>query len=124
MPILSSVKNSLGKIAYHVACHQRVQNIGPKTRDILEMIPNTEVNTIERCSGHDGTYSVKKETHENSVKIAKPVVKKMEEAEADHLTSDCPLAAQQIEHLSSISPSNSHPISLLKKAYELESESE
>ena len=56
-------KISLGKIAYQVACHQRVQNIGPKTKELLELIPDTEVKAIERCSGHDGTYAVKEETH-------------------------------------------------------------
>ena len=45
----------LGRISYQVACHLRVQNIGYKTRDILNLIPDTEVTPIERCSGHDGT---------------------------------------------------------------------
>ena len=49
----------LGKVAYHVACHQRVQNFGMKTREFLNLIPDTEVTAIERCSGHDGTYAVK-----------------------------------------------------------------
>ena len=112
-------KSSLGKIAYQVACHQRVQNIGPRTKELLEMIPSTEVNTIERCSGHDGTYAVKKETYENSIKIAKPVARKADESSADFLTSDCPLAASQIEHVAINDFSTAHPISLLKKAYNL-----
>jgi Fe-S oxidoreductase len=44
----------LGTVAWHVPCHQRVQNIGPKTRQVLELVPGTEINAIERCSGHDG----------------------------------------------------------------------
>jgi Fe-S oxidoreductase len=112
-------KSSLGKIAYQAACHQRVQNIGPKTRDVLEMIPETKVETIERCSGHDGTYAIKKETHENSMKIVKPVAKKVDSSGADYLTSDCPLAAQQIEYASKEKPDSAHPISLLRKAYEI-----
>ncbi len=54
----------LGKISYHVACHLRVQNIGLKTRDVLKLVPGTTVELIERCSGHDGTYAVKREFHE------------------------------------------------------------
>ena len=42
-------KNPLGKIAYHVACHQRVQNIGLKTRDLLQLVQDTKVVPIERC---------------------------------------------------------------------------
>ena len=51
-------ESSLGEVSYHVACHQRVQNIGPKTRQILELIPETKVHSLERCSGHDGTYGL------------------------------------------------------------------
>ena len=52
-------KHSLGKVSYHAACHQRVQNVGAKTREFLSLIPNSEVDMIERCSGHDRTYAVK-----------------------------------------------------------------
>jgi glycerol-3-phosphate dehydrogenase subunit C len=70
-------KQPLGKVSYHAACHQRVQNIGPKTKEALSLVPDTEVDIIERCSGHDGTYAVKKEFHEYAVKIVKPVVKRV-----------------------------------------------
>ena len=59
--VKTDFKKPLGKVAYHVACHQRVQNIGMKTRDFLNLIDGTEVAAIERCSGHDGTYAVKAE---------------------------------------------------------------
>ena len=90
--------NKLGKVVYHAPCHQRVQNIGPKTKDILELIPDTEVNVIERCSGHDGTYAVKKENYQHAKKICRPIVSKVDEAAADHLVSDCPMAGDLIEH--------------------------
>ena len=61
-------ENSLGKVAYQVPCHLRVQNIGLKTRDLLSLAPDTEVEAIERCSGHDGTYAVKGEFHDISKK--------------------------------------------------------
>src|SRR5437667_10448666 len=90
-------KTPLGKISYHVACHLRVQNIGLKTRDVLRLVPDTTVDVIERCSGHNGTYAVKKEYRAASVKIGKPVVSKVEAAKADHYSSDCPMAGHQIE---------------------------
>src|SRR5450755_4366358 len=49
-------KARLGKVSYHVPCHLRVQNIGLKTRDVLRLVPETTVDVIERCSGHNGTY--------------------------------------------------------------------
>ena len=85
-----------GKVAYHVACHQRVQNFGMKTRGFLQLIPDTEVIAIERCSGHDGTYAVKAETFEKAKKIARPVVRRVAESEADTFGSDCPMAGRLI----------------------------
>src|SRR5258706_10593632 len=66
-------KRSLGKVSYHVPCHARVQNIGQKTRETLQMIPETKVTTVERCSGHAGTWGVKKRYHQMALKIGKPV---------------------------------------------------
>lgn len=112
----------LGNISYQVACHLRVQNIGLKTRDILNLVPSTEVNAIERCSGHDGTYAVKTETHEKSVKIARPVVRKVDQQDADHFSSDCPMAATHIANLSDKVDKASHPMTLLSMAYGLTSQ--
>lgn len=108
---------SLGKISYHVACHQRVQNIGMKTRDVLQLVPDTEVEAIERCSGHDGTYAVKKEFHEVSMKIARPVVNKVKQAAPDHYSSDCPMAGHQIANGLADGSRPEHPLSLLRQAY-------
>jgi len=107
----------LGKVAYHVACHQRVQNIGMKTRDVLQLVPDTTVIPIERCSGHDGTYAVKKEFHAISMKIARPVVNKVKQAAADHYSSDCPMAGHQIENGLQDGRKPEHPLTLLRKAY-------
>jgi Fe-S oxidoreductase len=110
-------KNPLGSISYHVACHLRVQNIGMKTRDLLQLVPDTSVDAIERCSGHDGTYAVKSEFHEISMKIAKPVVSRVEKASADHYSSDCPMAGHQISNGLAGDSEPEHPLSLLRKAY-------
>lgn len=112
-------KQPLGDISYQVACHLRVQNIGIKTRDILNLVPETTVNAIERCSGHDGTYAVKKETREKSLKIARPVVRQVEQKEADHFASDCPMAATHIANLTDKVDKAEHPMSLLRAAYGL-----
>jgi glycerol-3-phosphate dehydrogenase subunit C len=109
-------KTSLGKISYQVPCHLRVQNIGLKTRDILQLVPDTTVDVIERCSGHDGTYAVKKEFHEISKKIARPVVSKVKRGGTDHFVSDCPMAAEQIAQEVDEHKAN-NPMSLLRSAY-------
>jgi glycerol-3-phosphate dehydrogenase subunit C len=112
----TNFRKPLGDVSYHVACHQRVQNIGPRTRDILMLVPGTKVKSIERCSGHDGTYAVKSETREASLKIVRPIVRQVEAANADHLASDCPMAGNHIAHAAGGREAE-HPMSLLRRAY-------
>ena len=107
----------LGKVSYHVPCHLRVQNIGLKTRDVLQLVPNTVIDVIERCSGHNGTYAVKKEFRPASVKIGKPVMNRVAKASPDHYTSDCPMAGHQIETGLPEPKEPTHPLKLLRNAY-------
>jgi Fe-S oxidoreductase len=116
--LLTDFRNPLGKVAYHVPCHQRVQRIGLKTRDALKLVPGTTVEVIERCSGHNGTYAVKREYHEISAKIGRPVVQRVEAAKPDHYSSDCPMAGDQIAHgLADKGKGPEHPLSLMRHAY-------
>jgi glycerol-3-phosphate dehydrogenase subunit C len=111
---------ALGKVSYHIPCHSRVQNVGQKTREMLEAIPGTEVRTVERCSGHDGTWGVKVEYFESSMKIGRPVFRQMAEREPDWISSDCPIAARHIRQgMGEEAPNaaKAHPLTLLRKAY-------
>jgi Fe-S oxidoreductase len=118
----------LGRVAYQIPCHGRVQNLGRKTEALLKLVPGTEVHTIERCSGHGGTYGVKSGKHEVAKRLAKPVVKALasmpDGSAPETLSSDCPLGghhlAQGFEAISSSPPTLLHPISLLRKAYGLQ----
>jgi glycerol-3-phosphate dehydrogenase subunit C len=95
-----------------------VQNLGLKTRDMLKLIPGTTVDVIERCSGHDGSYAVKSEFREASMKIARPVVQKVENGEADYYSSDCPMAGHQIQSgLAASRGEPTPPLRLLRIAY-------
>ena len=118
----------LGKVSYQVPCHQRVQNIGKKTEELLKLIPGTQVQTNERCSGHAGTYGVKTGTHEVAMKIGKPLFKKMAEhpggGAPDYISSDCALAGHHIEQgferNALGSPEVAHPLTLVRMAYGLD----
>ena len=120
-------KEPLGNVSYHIPCHLRVQNVGQKTREMLDLVPSTIVTTVERCSGHAGTWGVKKEFHETAMEIGKPVFRQMAEAASDYISSDCQLAGHHIEQgiaqLSKDQPTVgaklAHPISLVRKAYGL-----
>ncbi|MCC6211094.1 MAG: Fe-S oxidoreductase [Burkholderiales bacterium] len=113
-------KGGLGKVSYHIPCHSRVQNVGQKTRELLEMIPETQVTTVERCAGHDGTWGVKKEFFELSMKIGRPVFRQLADAQPDWISSDCPIAARHIVQgirKEKEPPAKAHPLTLLRKAY-------
>lgn len=115
--LATDFRHPLGKVAYHAACHQRVQNVGRKTLEVLSLVPGTEVDIIERCSGHDGTYAVKAEFHENAMRIVKPVVNRVNQAQPDHYGSDCAMAGHHIAHARADGSAPEHPISLLRRAY-------
>ena len=117
-------KTPLGKVSYHIPCHSRVQNVGQKTREVLEWIPETSVSTVERCAGHDGTYGVKSEFFANSMKIGRPVFRQMAETDPDYVSSDCPIAGRRI--MQGIGDSDvahrarkEHPLTLIRIAYGL-----
>jgi Fe-S oxidoreductase len=118
---------ALGKVSYHIPCHGRVQNIGKKTEEMLKIIGTkveVKLNTIERCSGHAGTYGVKTKTHPLAMKIGKPVFKSMAKDEPDYIGSDCPMAghhiAQGMEQAGTPAKSVQHPLSLVRIAYGME----
>ena len=119
-------KRPLGTVSYHVPCHGRVQNIGKKTEEMLKLLPQTSVNTVERCSGHSGIWGTRKEFHAMAMKIGKPVFKSMAGARPDFISSDCQLAGHHIEQgiglhaadaLEGKKPEIAHPISLVRMAY-------
>jgi Fe-S oxidoreductase len=114
--LATDFKQGLGKVSYHAACHQRVQNIGPKTKEILALVPDTQIDMIERCSGHDGAYAVKVEFHEFAMKIVKPVVARVDQNDPDHFGSDCAMAGHHIGSARGKGEPE-HPITLLRKAY-------
>jgi Fe-S oxidoreductase len=115
----------LGKVSYHIPCHARVQNVGQKTREMLEAIPGTTVTAVERCSGHAGTWGVKSEYHATAMKIGTPVFRQMNAAEPDVISSDCQLAAHHIEQgIRQLpgqdgrrAPEVAHPLTLMRRAY-------
>jgi len=119
-------KAGLGAVSYHVPCHSRVQNVGKKTEEMLKLVPGTTVNTVERCSGHAGTYGVKVQHHATAMKIGKPVFRAMMNNTPDYVSSDCQLAGHHIEQgiaeaglAKDKAPQLAHPLSLIARAYGL-----
>jgi glycerol-3-phosphate dehydrogenase subunit C len=109
-----------GRVAYQVPCHLRAQNMGTKTRDVLQLVPGTSVRVIERCTAMDGTWAMKKEFYPISLQYARKAASEMEAAEPDTFATDCTLSALQIEAVRGQKPA--HPLGLLREAYGLADE--
>jgi glycerol-3-phosphate dehydrogenase subunit C len=109
-----------GRVAYQVPCHLRAQNMGFKTRDVLQLIPGTTVSLVEKCTAMDGTWGMKKEYYPISLEFAKKAVKEMEASQPETYMTDCTLSALQIEAVRGQKPA--HPVSLLRDAYGLPEE--
>jgi len=118
-----------GGVSVHLACHARAQNIGPKAAELLKLIPQAEIDVIERCSGHGGTFGVLKKTRPLANKVGKPVFRAALKANKKHIVSDCPLAAKHIvQGMNELAAgsgdavtakSGEHPIEVFARAYGL-----
>ncbi|MDF3073212.1 MAG: ferredoxin [Alphaproteobacteria bacterium] len=117
-----------GGVTVHLACHARAQNMGPKAAELLRLIPDTKISVIERCSGHGGSWGVKKEWFEVALKIGKPVARQAAKNGHPHVVSECPLAGEHIvQGMEKLNDSDAqvpahsrHPVELLARAYGLE----
>jgi glycerol-3-phosphate dehydrogenase subunit C len=116
-----------GGIALHISCHSRAQNMGQKARDMLKLIPGADLQIIERCSGHGGTWGYREANFGTAMKIGAPVARQAAEGGKAIVTSECPLAglhiAQGIEQQGGSGPKPrliSHPIELVAEAYGLQ----
>ncbi|MGQ0812169.1 MAG: heterodisulfide reductase-related iron-sulfur binding cluster [Nitrospiraceae bacterium] len=111
-----------GRVAYQIPCHLRDQNIGFKSKELMECA-GAQVEVIERCSGHDGGWSAKTEFFPLSIKIAQKAVKVIEQAPTDLVASDCPLAALQLDQAGATAHAGGkatrHPIQIVRDAYGL-----
>ncbi len=114
-----------GRVAYQVPCHLRDQNIGFKSKELMEFA-GAQVEVIEKCSGHDGSWSAKREFFPLSMTIARKAVRVIEQAPADLVASDCPLAGLQLDQAGAAAhvggKAAQHPIQIVRDAYGLPSD--
>ncbi len=115
-----------GGVALHIACHARAQNMGQKAAEMLRLIPDPDLQVIERCSGHGGAWGVMQGNFDIALKVGKPVARQALGAGKAHVASECPLAGDHIvqgmERLAKGEPHATeaeHPIQLFAKAYGL-----
>jgi glycerol-3-phosphate dehydrogenase subunit C len=111
-------RSTPGRVAYHIPCHLKAQNIGFRSRDLMRTIPHAEVISVDACTAHDGTWAMKREFFELSMKSGEKAFAGMREAGAEVMATDCPLAAVQIGQAIGVRPL--HPVEILARAYEVD----
>jgi len=125
--LAEGLKPLSGGVALHLACHARAQNMGPKAQELLKLIPEADVELVARCSGHGGSWGVKKENFEVALKVGRPVARKIAQSGKTFLASECPLAQEHIvqgmarrDDEDDQPPRQAeHPIQLFARAYGL-----
>jgi Fe-S oxidoreductase len=105
------------KYAYHLPCHLKAQNIGFKSRDLLKLIPGSEIVLIQQCSGHDGQWSMKKDYYEISLQAGKKLFDGIRKTEDADVVSDCAFAHLHIH--AGTNKTAKHPVEILCEAYGL-----
>jgi glycerol-3-phosphate dehydrogenase subunit C len=114
-----------GGVSLHLACHARAQNMGAKAVEMLRLLPEPDLDVIERCSGHGGSWGVKKGNFELALKVGKPAARQAAKSGNPYLASECPLAALHLQQGvaaldAATAPKESfHPIELVAMAYGL-----
>lgn len=118
-----------GGVTLHFACHSRAQNMGNKAAEMLRLIPDADVNVIERCSGHGGSWGIRKENFDTALKVGRPVARTAAEQGKAYIASECPLAgkhvvqgAQKLADGGLKVDHSTHPIEIFAKAYGLKKE--
>jgi glycerol-3-phosphate dehydrogenase subunit C len=111
-------------VTVHIACHARAQNIGQKAAELLRLIPDIDLQVIERCSGHGGAWGVMVENFDVALKVGKPVAQQASKTQNRLVLSECPLAAthirQGLEKLEGKAHiEEAHPIEIFARAYGL-----
>jgi len=114
-----------GGIAVHFACHARAQNMGGKAAEMMRLVPEAEVDVIERCSGHGGSWGVKKDNFETAIKVGRPAARQALNSGKKHIVSECPLAGMHIgQGLARLQDDGAptyqiaaHPVVLFARAY-------
>jgi glycerol-3-phosphate dehydrogenase subunit C len=109
-----------GKVAYHQPCHLKYQAIGTKTIELLRLAGAEVVFIDKGCSGHDGTWAMKREYFDLAQKVARGLHRGVKESGADQVATDCSLAGLQITQ--GTGRKTIHPIEVVAQAYGIDLE--
>jgi glycerol-3-phosphate dehydrogenase subunit C len=104
------------RVLYHAPCHLKSHGIGYPAMRLLRLIPGVRVEEVdEGCCGISGTYGVKVEKYDLSMKIGSRLFEAVKAAGSDSVLADCETCRMQVEH--GAGSRSAHPIDILARAY-------
>jgi glycerol-3-phosphate dehydrogenase subunit C len=107
-------------VPYHAPCQQRGHGIGKPALELFDLIPGLRVVEVEaECCGIAGTYGLKREKYDISMRVGEPVFRQVREAGADLAACDSETCRWQIAEATGVPAV--HPVELLHRAYGLSS---
>ena len=105
-------------VPYHAPCQQQGHGIGKPALDLLALVPELRVEELDAdCCGIAGTYGLKREKYEISMKVGANLFRQVREAEPDLAACDSETCRWQIVHGTGVQAV--HPVELLYRAYGL-----
>jgi len=107
------------RMAYYPPCHMREQKIGQPYAELLSLVPEISLETIDGafyCCGIAGIMGFKRDFHEASTEMGQRLMKKIREIDPERLVSDC--LSCQIQFNQLLPYRVYHPIGILKESYE------
>ena len=104
------------RLLYHAPCHLKSHGIGYPATRLLKLIPGVNLEEVdEGCCGISGTFGVKVEKYDLSMKIGSRLFEAVKAAGSDSVLADCETCRLQVEH--GAGARSAHPIEILARAY-------
>ena len=105
-------------IAYHAPCRLRALNIGLPSVNLMGLIPELKVETLESgCCGMAGAYGLMSKNYHRSLRIGMPLISKLRNPTIQASATECSSCRIAMEHRST--KACVHPIKLIAYSYGL-----
>jgi glycerol-3-phosphate dehydrogenase subunit C len=105
-------------VPYHAPCQQQGHGIGKPALDLLALVTELRIEELDAdCCGIAGTYGLKREKYEISMKVGDNLFRQVKAAEPDLSACDSETCRWQIVHGTGIPAV--HPVELLYRSYGL-----
>ncbi|MEX2286655.1 MAG: anaerobic glycerol-3-phosphate dehydrogenase subunit C [Planctomycetaceae bacterium] len=105
-------------VGYHTPCHLRALSPTSPLRELLSLIPQLRVHTIEEgCSGMAGAWGLTQQNFKTSIQMGWGLISRMRDGSFDIGATECCSCKMQMEQGTSVP--TLHPLKLLALSYGL-----